>query len=120
MSSGPIQVFSGGGAIASGASTGTYIDLGGKSFTKMSVLFPSMSTGAALTLRGAATAAGTYGTVFQLVPSTSTVAYQALTVATTTSGGWATFDAPPFQFIKFVASDVVSGGVAGFTIAVQD
>lgn len=120
MSYGPVQVFTG-GAIASGASTGTYIDLGGKTFSRMSVQFPTMSTAAVCALWGSTTASGTYKPIYQLVPSTATVAYQAVALATATSGGWATFDAPPFQFVKFVASDTVGGGVTGgFTIVLSD
>ncbi len=120
MARGPVQVFSG-GAIASGASTGTYIDMGDKSFNRMAVQFPAMSTAAVCAVWGSTEAAGTYKPVYQIVPSTATVAYQAVALATATSGGWASFEAVPFRYIKFVASDVVSGGVAGgFTIVVKD
>lgn len=113
MPHGPKQVFS--TTIASGASTSTHIDMGNKSFRQMSVYYGTMSTGAALTVYGSTDAASFYP-VHERV-NTAPVQYQALTVATSTSGAWAVFQAPPFRYVKFVASAVVSGGVVLSVVA---
>ncbi len=110
MTYGPVQVFYTG--IASGASTSSTIDLGGKSFNRFSVNAVTMSTGAGMTLYGCDTSTGTFGPVFQKVPSTATSAYLSITVGTLTSGGWCQIDAPPMRYIQFVTSAVVSGGVS--------
>lgn len=119
MGYGPVQVFSGVGAIASAASTGTYVDLGGKSYAKLAVQFPTMSTAAALTVYGATASDGTFLPVHERV-NTAPVQYQALTIATSTSGAWAVLEPLPFRYVKFVASATVTDGVAGFTIVAQD
>jgi hypothetical protein len=54
--------------------------------------------------------------VYQKVVS-ATSAYLSLTVGTATSGGWCQLEAPPMRYIKFIASDVVSGGVSITVIA---
>lgn len=118
MSYGPKQVFTG-GVIASAASTSTYMDLSDKSFTKLAVKFPSMSTSAALTVYGCETATGTYLPVQERV-NTAPVQYQALTIATTASGSWAVMAAVPFRYVKFVASATVTDGSGSITIMAQD
>lgn len=110
MSFGPSQKFECG--IASGASTSSFIDLGDRPFRKLSVFAVTMSTNAMVTVYGGD------GTTFRVVHervNTAPVQYQALTIATSTSGGWATLDAPPFRYVRFHTSDVVSGG-ASFTV----
>lgn len=116
MSYGPVKVFNVG--IASGASTSSMLDLG-KSHTRIAVGYVTMSTGALVSVYGADTATGTVKPIVTLVPSTATVAYQSLQIPTSTSGSWVHFDAVPFQYLKFVTSDVVSGGVS-FTVLARD
>lgn len=116
MSQGPVQVYSVG--IASGASTSSYVDLGGKSYTKLAVNAVTMSTGAAITVYGCDTATGTYYPILERV-NTAPVQHQAVTIATTTSGGWAMLEPMPFRYVQFITSAVVSGGVS-FTILAQD
>jgi hypothetical protein len=118
MSYGPKQVFTG-GVIASAASTGTFLDLSDKSFTKMAVKYPTMSTAAMLTVYGSESATGTYLPVFERV-NTAPVQHQALTIATSTSGAWAVFDAVPFRYVKFVASATVTDGSGAITVILQD
>jgi len=117
VSYGPVQVYNVG--IASGASTSSFIDLGGKSYTWMSVGYVTMSTGALVSVYGCDTSTGTFKPVQNLVTNTSTVAYQSLQIPTSTSGSWAGFEAPPFRYIQLVASAVVSGGVS-FTVLASD
>ena len=116
MSYGPQQVFYAG--IASGASTSSSIDLGGKSYTKLAVNFVTMSTGAEVTVYGAASESATYYAIHERV-NTATMQYQHLKVTTGTSAGWALIDAPPMQYLKFITSAVVSGGVS-FTVLAYD
>lgn len=116
MSYGPVKVFSVG--IASGASTSSYMDLG-KSNTRMAVKYVTMSTGCVVSVFGSESATGTYLPVFQLVPSTATVALQAVQIATGASGGWGVIEAVPFQYIQLVTTAVVSGGVS-FTVLTSD
>lgn len=118
MPYGPKQVFTG-GVIASAASTGTFIDFGEKTFTKMAVKFPSMSTAAMLTLFGCDTSGGTYAPVLERV-NTAPVQHQTMTIATSTSGAWVQFDMPPLRYLKFAASATVTDGSGAFTIVVQD
>lgn len=115
MSYGPKQVYTCG--IASGASTSSNVDLGGKSFTNIALNAVTMSTGAAITVWGS-NDASTYYIVHERV-NTAPVQYQSLTVATNTSGGWAVFEAPPFRYLQFTTSAVVSGGVS-ITVVAQD
>lgn len=115
MGYGPTQVFTCG--IASGASTSSSIDLGTKSFSRMFVNAVTMSTGAAVTIYGAVDNA-TFYTVQERV-NTSSVQYQTVTIATTTSGGWAQCEAPLFRYVRFITSAVVSGGVS-FTVVCAD
>jgi len=105
---------------ASGASTSSWIDTGGRPFFKMAVHYVTMSTGAMVTVWGSdspSVDSGTFYPVASQVPGTATVAYNNLTVATTTSGGWGVFDAPPHRYLKFTTSAVVSGGVSFTVIA---
>lgn len=115
MSWGPKQVFS--VAIASGASTSSSLDLGDKSYRQMATYYGTMSTGAALTVYGSTDGTNFYPAHERV--NTAPVQYQALTIATSTSGAWAVFAAPPFRYVQFVASAVVSGGVA-LKVAVDD
>lgn len=118
MTWGPKQIYY--ASTASGASTSGAIDMGDKSFSKWAVTYATMSTGALVTVLGSDSSSGTYKQINQLVPSTSTVAYQAMQIATAISGsGWAVFDAPPIRYIKFITSDVVSGGVS-YTVYAAD
>lgn len=117
MGYGPIQVFTG-GAIASAASTGAAIDLGGKSFSKVFVRLPTMSTGAACTLYGS-TDNSTFGPLYERV-NTAPVQFQTMVVATNTSGGFAELGAIPFRYIKFAASATVTDGSGSFTVVCMD
>lgn len=121
MSWGPKQVFATSNPIASAASTSSYIDLGDKTYSLLAVQYPmSMSTGAMLTVYGCTTAGGTYLPVYERV-NTAPVQHQVLTIGTNTSGGWAVIDAPPFRFIKFIASATVTdGGTNVITVIAQD
>lgn len=107
---GPTQVFRCG--IASGASTSSYIDLGGKSFNRLAINAITMSTGAMITVYGCDTPTGVYGPVYQKVANTAASGYLSTTVGTATSGGWCVIDAPPMRYLQFITSAVVSGGVS--------
>ncbi len=115
MSYGPIQAFQ--CCIASGASTSSYIDLG-KSYTDMALSYVTMSTGSVVSVFGCDTATGTYLPVLERV-STSSVQYQAVQFPTSVSGSWGIFKAPPFRYIEFCTTAVVSGGVS-FTVICRD
>lgn len=117
MSYGPIKTYN--LATASGASSSSILDLSGKSYTQMSVYYNSMSTGALVSVYACDTSGGTFRPLSQLVPTTATVAYQLLQIPTSTSGNWTTFAAPPFQYLQFITSAVVSGGVS-FTVVIAD
>ncbi len=110
MTYGPIKVFTCG--IASGASTSSYIDLGGKSFGRLAVNTNSMSTTAQLAVWGCDTATGTFFPILERVQNTASSGYNTFVVPTSTSGAWAVFEAPPFRYIEFISSAVVSGGVS--------
>ncbi len=115
MSFGPFQVYQCG--IASGASTSNAIDLGERPMRQMAVGYVTMSTGAAVSVWGSVDNSS-FLRVHERV-GTSSVQYQELAVATTTSGAWAVTQAPPFRYVKFTTSAVVSGGVS-FTVVCQE
>lgn len=110
MTYGPIQVFTCG--IASGASTSSQVDLGGKSFNRLAVNAVTMSTAAQLAVWGCDTLTGTFYPILERVQNTATSGYNTFVVPTGTSGAWAVFQSPPFRYIEFIASAVVSGGVS--------
>jgi hypothetical protein len=110
MSYGVTQKFEVGAA--SGASTSSYMDTGGRAFRHMALKYVTMSTGAMVTVYGSDASDGTYLPVRVQEPGTSTVAYNNLTVATGVSGGWGMFEAPPHRYLQFITSAVVSGGVS--------
>jgi hypothetical protein len=102
--------------IASGASTSSYIDTGGRPFNKMAIGYVTMSTGADVVVYGCDTATGTYRPV--KIPDISTAAaeFNILTIASAVSGSaWAVVDATPFRYLHFRTTGVVSGGVS-FTV----
>lgn len=119
MSYGPLQVFTG-GVIASGTSTGTFIDFGLKSFTKMAVKFPSMSTAGVLTVYGCDSSSGTFRPVHERVHTSTAGQYQAMSIGTASSGSWVLIDAPPFQYVKFVSDVTVTDGSAAIVVIAQD
>lgn len=116
MSYGPCQVFYVG--TASGASTSSYLDLAGKSYTRFAVNAVTMSTGAAITVYGSPTATGTYYPINDRV-NTATAQYATIIISTSTSGSWAMLPAMPFQYLQFITSAVVSGGVS-YTVLAYD
>lgn len=108
MAYGPMKVFS--GAIASGAATGAVVTLD-KSYSKVFVQVPSMSTAATLSVWGS-----TDGTVFNPVlerVNTAPVQFQATDVTTgVVTGGVILPMDIGFPYVQFRTGAVVSGGVA--------
>lgn len=116
MSYGPVKVFS--GSIASGASTLTSVELGGKAWSRVYVDVGTMSTAAALDVFQS-TDGATFVPVFERV-ATAPVQYQTLTVASgvATSGGRVPLDVQG-PYVQFRASAVISGGCAIKVICVD-
>ncbi len=82
--------------------------------------YVTMSTGMVVNVFGSPTSSATFLQVNNLVPSTATVVYQPVQIATAVSGsGWAVFECPPFQYLQLACTGVVSGGVS-FTVLVFD
>ena len=105
---------------ASGASTSSYIDVGYRSFSRFAVRYVTMSTGALVSVYGCNTPDGTFLPINDFQPNTATAGvYVPLTIGTNVSGGWGVFPAPPFRYLKFITSAVVSGGVS-YTIQGSD
>ena len=100
---------------ASGASTSSYLDTGGRPFSQMAVHINSMSTGAEVTVYASDAKDGTYQPVKVMEPGTAAAGYNNLVIGTATSGGWAVIPAPPHRYLQFITSAVVSGGVS-FTV----
>jgi hypothetical protein len=102
--------------IASGASTSSYIDTGGRAFNKMAVGYVTMSTAAEVTVYGCDTATGTYRAIKVADVNTAAAEFNVLTIGSAVSGSyWAIIDATPFRYMHFRTSAVVSGGVS-FTV----
>jgi hypothetical protein len=112
----PVQVFD--VNASSGAAQSDVLDLGAQSRQQFAVIYNSMSTGAAVTVMGASTSGGDYSDIAYAQANTSTVAFNTMTIGTAASGNWAVFQAPPFRYIKFETSAVVSGGVS-YTVMVK-
>jgi hypothetical protein len=112
----PVQIFN--IHAASGATQSSALDLGDQARQQLAVVYNSMSTGAAVTVLGSPTSSGDYQQIAVAQVNTSTVAFNTMTIGTAASGNWAVFPAPPFRFIKFETSAVVSGGVS-YTVAVS-
>jgi hypothetical protein len=110
---------------ASGTSTSSYIDLGNINSDQLAIKYTTMSTGASVDIYGcdattiASASSGTYYPVMiWLLGSFSIPAWDTMAVTSSVSGGrWAHFENPPFRFIKFVTTDVVSGGVSYTVVA---
>jgi hypothetical protein len=111
---GQVQKFEAG--VASGASTSSYIDTGGRAFRKMAVNYVTMSTATIVEVWGSNDSAGTFKPIRVMEPGTAAAGYNTLSIATAVSGdGWAMMDAPPHRYVQFVCTGVVSGGVS-FTV----
>lgn len=100
---------------ASGASTSSYIDTGGRGFINMSLHYVTMSTGAAVSVYGSDSPTGTFLPVS--VKDQDSATYNNLTIGTSVSGGWGSFQAPSLRYLQFITSAVVSGGVSFTVIA---
>lgn len=96
--------------IASGASTSSTLDTGGRAFDTLAVKYEDMSTGAAVALYGANTSTATFLPISWKDQDAAT--YNALNIATSVSGGWGVLPCPPHRYIQFITSAVVSGGVS--------
>jgi hypothetical protein len=100
--------------IASGASTSSSLDLGTTAgWSRLAAGYAAAaSTAAALSIQGSVDDS-TYKNIHVLVPTSSTAQYQPLTIATAVSStGVAVFQAPPFRYIRFLASATIdSGGI---------
>lgn len=106
-------------ATASGASTSSGLDTGGRSYSKLAVHYVTMSTGAEVTVWGSNGDKQTSGTFYQIAVqevNTASSAFNTLTIGTAASGSWAVLDVSlPHRYLQFTTSAVVSGGVS-FTV----
>ncbi len=110
MSMGPKQAFT--ANIVSNTTSAATIDLGDKGHDMWSV--NTGIPGAVVNIFGAATATGTPTPIYVQVANTNTVApavaFAALQLATSTSGTWATFPAPPFRYVTIAATATCANG----------
>lgn len=97
-------------AIASGASTSSSLDLTAAGWGRLALSYATFSTGAALQVQGSVDNS-TFLNVHTLVPTSSAAQYQPLVVATSVSAtGYAVFPAPPFRYVRFIASATIDNG----------
>ncbi len=89
--------------MSAAAATSTAVDLTQAGWTRLAVTYASFSTGAALQVQGSVDNT-TFLNVHTLVPNSSAAQYQPLVIATSTSGSYAVFQAPPFRYVRFIAS----------------
>lgn len=117
MAYGQIRVFS--DSIASGASTSGGIALGAAPFLKIAVQVSTMSTAAQLAVQNSLDAGTTYVNVFHTTIQSATVATPQMFIASGvgTSGGLVYLPNGGLNHIRFITSDVVSGGVLFKVIA---
>lgn len=96
--------------IASGASTSAGISLN-RNWNFITVLVQSMSTAAAIAVQASVDAGTSYYNVFD-VAATSTVQYQFLIASGVGAGGGVIAIPGNHKHLRFIATGVVSGGVA--------
>lgn len=106
------QVFS--FTIASGASTSNNVDLGAKGWKVVQVQVGTMSTAAAISAQNSVDGGTTFYNVFHPTIASSTVGTPQVFIASGvgTNGGIAQIPAAGLNNLRFIASAVVSGGVA--------
>jgi hypothetical protein len=106
------QVFS--FTIASGASTSQNVDLGGGAWKIVSVQVGTMSTAAAIGVQNSVDGGTTFYNVFHPTIASSTVGTPQVFIASGvgTNGGIAQVPLAGMNNVRFLASAVVSGGVA--------
>lgn len=101
---------------ASGASTSSAFDTGGRQVTKIAINYATMSTATIVEVwasDSATIASGTFHPVKVSDVNTAAAEHNALRIATATSGTfWTVLDDLPFRHFKLVTTAVVSGGVA--------
>ena len=119
MSYGKLKEFS--VVIASGASTSSGFSLGGSPFARMYVQVGTMSTAAAISVHNSRDDGSSYFNVFHpAVNSTSVQAYPLVIASAVGANGGAMFlPVAGLSKLRFVASDVVSGGVS-FNVVCSD
>ena len=110
MGHGALSVFK--GAIVSGASTVSF-DLA-RSWSKVYADVGTMSTATAITIWGAATAAGTYRQIFHPEVNSATVINNPYVISNIvgTNGGTIPIPADGIRYLQLRATAVVSGGVS--------
>jgi hypothetical protein len=109
---------------ASGTSTSSYIDLGNANLDMICAKYVTMSTGHQALLYAcdansiASAASATFYPVQRRVQGLIAGYYESVDLSTNLSGGkWGFYWNPPFRFIQFVTTDVVSGGVSYTVVA---
>lgn len=109
MSHGPIAVYT--DTIASGASTSAGINIA-RAWKTVWLQVGTMSTGVNLNVHGKATSSGDYYPVYHPAINSSTVTTNSFVVAASvgTLGGMVAMPSG-FQYMRFVGTGVVSGGV---------
>lgn len=108
MSYGPCPVFT--GSIASGATTCTSINLGGKAYSRVFVELGTMSTNSIVSVYGSSDGSD-FKPVFERVPNTTSVQWQAIQLTTAVVGGIAPVnDLSGIAYAQFRATAVISGG----------
>jgi hypothetical protein len=105
VSYGPIQQTT--VTIASGTSTSSGTDFGGKSGSYMTVYH---TAGFALNVFGSSDGTNYYP-VHERV-NTAPVQYQALSIASSTSGAWAQIVCPAVRYVAFAATATVANGTS--------
>jgi hypothetical protein len=114
MSYGPVQVFA--GVLASGTSTITSIDISGKSWSRVYLEVPTMSTQAEIYVYGS-TDNTTFRQVYERV-NTAPVQFQGVTMPTSVSNGLVPLTAW-HRYLQFRMSATVTNG-ATFNVVCHD
>lgn len=100
--------------IASGASTSSYADFGGRSLKYMAVYH---TAGGAVDILGSDDGA-TFTRLFERV-NTAPVQYQTMIIGSAQSGVWVQNIAPPVRYIQFAATGTVANGTT-IKVSVSD
>lgn len=117
MSYGPVQVFNI-ATMASDATLSAAIDLS-KSFNKLSLVIPSMTSGTDIYIKAAPTLTGTYMRVFH-PPSASTSVVGAWFVGSAVTNCIVPINNTNLQFVKVEFSTAMTASTANFKIICSD
>lgn len=107
-------------SVASGASTSSDLNLGGRAWSRVGVRIGTMSTGMQVMVQNSVNEGSSYYYVYNRPINSATVACATFSIVAIANGGYVTLpNDTPLAHIRFVLTGVVSGGVS-FAVVCSD